>query len=472
VYAFAAGTGAQLWSWDLPQPVRSSPAVANGQLYVGDDSGNVYAFRLTEPPAIPPQPDPAGLAAPPTPIRHVVIVYQENQSFDGVLGALCVQDQRCDGSTSGTLADGTSIPLAVAPDLVPGVGHTPAYQTTAIDGGKMDGFSLISGCTSSTGYACYMEYQPSQIPNLAGLARAFTISDRTFETGDSSSWGSHLGLAAAQTDGFTGDNPRKMSGVGHGWNTWGCDSDNNAPWVSPSGEILSVPSCVPRPDGSGPYLPSPVPWVPTLMDRLDAAGLTWRIYGGLPSWTICPSFSECVYGPQHNALVSNKQVIADGARGALPNLAIVTPLGGSSQHNGDSMLKGDNWIGSVVGAIENGPEWSSTAIFVTYDDCGCFYDHVPPPPGLGVRVPMVIVSPYAKAGYTDSSVASYSSLLAYVEHAFGVPPLYSSDAAAYDYAQSFDYSQTPLHPVGLRAHRIPRWERQWLREHPPPPDAT
>src|SRR5207244_5860894 len=137
-------------------------------------------------------------------IRHVVIVYQENHSFDSVLGALCVQDGRCDGVTSGTLADGTTIPLGVPPDVVPGVGHNPAYQALAIDGGKMDGFSLISGCTSSSGYACYTQYQPSQIPILAALARTFVIADRTFETGTVSSWGSHLDLAAAQTDGFTG----------------------------------------------------------------------------------------------------------------------------------------------------------------------------------------------------------------------------------------------------------------------------
>ncbi len=117
--------------------------------------------------------------------------------------------------------------------------------------------------------------------------------------------------------------------------------------------------------------------------------------------------------------------------------------GGYAQHNGTSMLKGDNWISDVVSNIENGPDWNSTAIFITYDDCGCFYDHVTPPPGRGVRVPMVIVSPYAKAAFTDHTSTGLSGMLSYIEHRFDLAPLTSDDASAYDFADSFDYSQAP-----------------------------
>ena len=84
------------------------------------------------------------------------------------------------------------------------------------------------------------------------------------------------------------------------------------------------------------------------------------------------------------------------------------------------MLQGDNWIGSVVSAIQHGVQWRSTAIFITYDDCGCFYDHAAPPSGWGVRVPMVIVSPWAKPGHNDPRRASFSSMLAFTEHIFGL----------------------------------------------------
>ena len=111
------------------------------------------------------------------------------------------------------------------------------------------------------------------------------------------------------------------------------------------------------------------------------------------------------------------------------------------------MALGDNWIGSVVSAIENGPDWNSTAIFITYDDCGCFYDHVAPPVnGWGIREPMVIVSPYAKPGYTDTTHTTFSGILAYTEHIFGLSPLGENDAQAYDFHNAFNYSQAPLAP--------------------------
>jgi phospholipase C len=142
-----------------------------------------------------------------------------------------------------------------------------------------------------------------------------------------------------------------------------------------------------------------------------------------------------------------------------------------SQHNGASMLAGDNWIGSVISAIENGPLWSSTAIFLTWDDCGCFYDHAAPPggSGLGIRVPMIIISPYAKAGYTDSTTASFDSITRYAEEVLGIPPM-GGNATAYDFAHSFDYSQKPLAPVRIVTTQIPKWEVAWIDAHPPDPN--
>jgi phospholipase C len=206
------------------------------------------------------------------------------------------------------------------------------------------------------------------------------------------------------------------------------------------------------------------------MDRLDDAGLPWRIYTPQGSWSICPTFAECLYGPQVMNVRSSKRVLSDAAEGKLPSLSIVIPSPVNSQHNGYSMTQGDNWIGSVVSAVMNGPQWSSTAIFVTYDDCGCFYDHVPPPAGLGIRVPMVIVSPYAKPGFTDSSTASFASLLAFTEHTFGLPPLAAADASAYDYSASFDFTQRPSAAIALSQHKLPPGTKQWLKAHPPDPD--
>jgi hypothetical protein len=130
-------------------------------------------------------------AASGNPIKHVVVIYQENNSFDEVLGYTCAVTLagRCDGATTGKTSTGTTIPLAQPPDIVPTVNHSPGSITTAIDGGKMDGFDKNSGCTSSTGYACYVSYRPSQIPNLAMYAEQYVVADRTFESKVSASWG-------------------------------------------------------------------------------------------------------------------------------------------------------------------------------------------------------------------------------------------------------------------------------------------
>jgi phospholipase C len=428
-----------------------------------------------------------------TPIQHVVIIYQENHSFDEVLGALCVQDARCDGSLTAKLSTGGTRQLTRSPDVVPTVNHDTASQTTAIDGGRMDGFNKISGCTSSAGYKCLTYYDPTQIPNLAALARKFTISDRTFQMDKVPSFGAHLELVAQVDDGFTGVAPKPKTGfpaqVG-----WGCDSNRFAQWrASPGAAIQLVPSCVPDYTDPLPRLTSdrsaanggaitttPVQHVDTLMDRLDDAGVSWKLYTSPRTspvrawtWAICPVFADCIYTSQADDLADPTQAITDGKNGTLPNFSVVLPegpTGGTSQHNGSSMASGDNWIGSVVSAIENGPDWASTAIFITYDDCGCFYDHVAPPAGLGIRNPVVIVSPYAKPRFTDSTVATTSSLLAFVEHTFSVPALSSADANAYDYANAFDFSQTPLSGSRMTQTAISPAEQAYLAAHPADPD--
>jgi phospholipase C len=416
---------------------------------------------------------------PPTPIQHVVIIDQENHSFDNVLGKLCAIDDRCDGATTGALPDGTRISLAQATNIVPMANHNRSVQKKAINKGRMDGFGRVKGCTESAGYRCYSQFDPSQIPNLASLARQFAISDRTFEMDIIPSWGAHLELVAQTLDGFVAaTNPSPAPGVEPGQG-WGCDSNYDALWraAGTKAKILE-PSCVPDysldpvqyPYG-GAYRPTDVGYVPTIMDRLNAAGLSWKLYtgtadaGGGYSWAICPTFAECLYTDQRQNMVPAGDVITDAENGALPSFSVVTPTAVNSQHNHDLMDVGDNWLGSVISAIQDGPDWASTAVFITYDDCGCFYDHVAPPKGLGIRVPMVIVSPYAKPGFTDSNVASFSSMLAFTEHAFGLPPLSDRDASAYDFSDSFDFGRARTARTKLSRHPLSQAERRYLKDH-------
>lgn len=426
------------------------------------------------------------VARPPSgsPIEHVVVIFMENHSFDEVLGRLCLQDGRCDSVSEGQISTGEYIPLQDAPDIVPQVVHGWFAQYFAMNGGRMNGFDINHGCTPDYGYACYQQYEPEQIPNLAALARTFVISDRTFEGDSLGSWGAHFILASPNMNGFyQGLHSRNGPPDGPGW---GCDGGTKGEWAATRSAYYGDhypfppvgakhPNCVPMQDGSGPYEPSPVPWTTTIMNRLDGAGLTWKIFAptfdeGAYGWSICPTFADCLYTDQSQNHVPPDEFVLAAQNGQLPNLSFVIPLGDNSQHNKNSMLVGDNWIGQQVEAVMSGPDWNSTAIFITYDDCGCFYDHVTPPEGMGVRVPMVIVSPYARPGYTDSNVAPFASMLAFVEHTFGLAPMGTEDATAYDYRDSFEYSQEPLPPIPLKQRPVPKWVIQWIKDHPPDPD--
>jgi phospholipase C len=448
----------------------------------------------------------------PTPIRHVVIIDQENHSFDNLLGLLCLQLGRCAGpmTINGTpiglgqdpLTHATiTIPLQPATDIVAASPHSHDAQVTAVDNGKMDGFNLMvendQDCSQASGYTCYQAYQPDQIPNLATLVKNFVIADHTFQSDVAASWGAHLGLVAGTMDGFYGNNPcQNLPGLPRDCTTatlgpgWGCDSNRDALWTSPGAPAGTQPTFEPTciPDSAlplangGAYRPTPVQWVPTLMDRLDAARLSWRLYAGSGvatnstgfqsggyQWATCPSFADCLYTRQAKNMVNMTQVLDDAKGGTLPAVSIVTPTLGKSQHNFYSMKLGDNWIGQVVKAIEAGSDWSSTAIFITYDDCGCFYDHVAPPSvQLGIRVPMVIVSPYARRAFTDSNVASYASLLAFNEYVFGLQPLATADAKAYNFLGSFDFTQPGLAPVQMVTSSVSADELGYIRAHPGP----
>jgi phospholipase C len=427
--------------------------------------------------ATPGQSPRAAAATPASPIKHVVIVLQENQSFDHLLGPFCRDvaegaivrrglDMTCDGADTGVTTTGGTVPLVSATDYIPTSSHSVAQQAANIDAGKMDGFSADPTCIPLT--TCYSAYTPiggpcsvgTCIPNEVALAKTYAVSDRTFELTTSPSWASHYEFATASLDGFLGDIPSNRAGypepVSFG-SGWGCDSGLSSAWGPTP---VEVPSCIPNASGSlGPnwtgYTGQKAPYVPTIFDRLDAAGLSWKIYGGgggangtgLGSngwgWTICPTFAECLYSSQKANLVPATNLFTDAAAGNLPAFSIVTPTFVNSQHNNAMMSEGDNWIGEVISSLQSSSDWSSTAVLVTWDDCGCFYDHANPlqyNSTWGIREPALIVSPYAKPGYTDSTPTAFAGFVAFAEHTFGLTPLNSADSSAYAYAKSFCFN--------------------------------
>ena len=416
-----------------------------------------------------------------SPIRHVVVLYLENQSFDSLLGYWCDSHRRrCPAGGMPRLvrlSDGTIITPKVLPDIVPNVAHGVGPQAKAIDGGKMDGWQKLVGCGASTGYACVAGYKPAQVPNLARLATRFAISDETFTMAASPSWGGHLYAVTDSLDGFLGANPHRAPGV-PARPGWGCDSRKVSPWVSPAGGIRQEPSCVPdfklSLANGGAFRPTQVNYLPTILDRLSAAGLSWRIFGeptqpgsaasrapgGLAAgyvWDICPSFAECLYTKQKASNVPSSKFVHVALAGKLPRFSLITPGGADapfSEHNGFSITAGDDWLGKVASAVMNGPQWRSTALFITWDDCGCFYDQVPPgtnPDGTkqGPRAPLIIVSPFARPGFTDPTATTFAGILGFTERTFGLRPLGRNDALAYQFTRAFNYHQKPRNPVAM-----------------------
>jgi phospholipase C len=431
-------------------------------------------------------------SARPSPIQHVVVLYLENHSFDNVLGYWCDAHRgRCPlrGKPSGggmpssvRLSNGAVVRPGVTPDLVPGVDHSVRGQQLAIDGGNMDGWWQVNGCQPRTHYACISGYRPGQIPNVTALANKFAISDNTFSMADSPSWGGHLYAVAPSLDRFTGDNPVPAKGVAP-HPGWGCDSDKVTPWVPVSGPTRMVPSCIPDYSipglkNGGAFRATPASFMPTILDRLHAKGLSWQIYGQPTPpttqanlqrgyiWDICPSFAECLDTSNHAHNLPAPMFVKSARAGKLPSFSVVTPGGAdaaNSQHNGFSMAAGDNWIGQVVSAIMNGPEWRSTVLFITWDDCGCFYDHVPPAPNLdgtprGPRSPLIIVSPFARHGFTDTKATTFAGILAFVEKTFGLSPLGVNDARAYPFTNAFNFGQAPLGPARMVTTPVPKGE--------------
>ncbi|MCU1428940.1 MAG: phosphoesterase, partial [Actinomycetia bacterium] len=280
--------------------------------------------------------------------------------------------------------------------------------------------------------------------------------------------GSSLGRHTCSA-GFAGDNPTSF--VFKNGTAGGCTSKLTANWVDVNGHKSMQRVCVPFADqvlldGTS----TPVPYETNLLSQLRAAGTSVQEYASSSGWDTCRYFSECI--STAGAVVKPVQLLSDASAGTLPTYSLVLPNGPgakTSQHNGASMIEGDNWMGKAISAIENGPDWGHVAIIVTYDDCGCFYDHVPPPAatGWGLRMPMVIVSPYARPSWTDHTPGSFASIVHFIDNVAGVAPLNSRVAGAYDLSGSFDLTQTPITPAPLHRAAVPRSTVRYLKTHDP-----
>ncbi len=367
-----------------------------------------------------------------TSIRHTVFIINENHTFDNYFGTF----PGADGTTTGLLSTGQWMPLSPMPDSYQGAMLCNGWDCSlqAIDTGNMDKFDVISSGT----WSAYTQATQQQIPNYWAYARRFTLADRYFTSVHGPSLPNHLFAIAAQSGGAIDNGGNPGPGTDCAGASWG-----TVTVIDEYGNRSQQAPCF---------------YFKTLPGALEEAGITWRYYaegGGFLS----------VFGSIRNTVLWKEDVmlptqfIADAKSGHLPAVSWLLPPGEYSEHPPGSMCEGENWTASVLNAVMQGPDWNSTVVFVTWDDFGGFYDHVAPPQvdqfGLGPRVPLLIISPYAKPAYVSHTVYDHTSVLKFIETRYGLKALTSRDAAASNMLDSFDFAQAPQAPLLLQPRTCP-----------------
>jgi phospholipase C len=377
-------------------------------------------------------------------IQHIVFIIKENRSFDSYFGTY----PNADGATSGIISTGETIPLLHAGDRYPrDFNHSWDATVQSIDYGRMDDFDLPTQypCTINGDYLCYSQVYQQDIPNYWAYAQNYVLGDETFSAESGPSYPQHIFAIAASSGGVIGD-PVIPTG-----DSPGCDA--------PPGFVVEMLNTV-----GNTYYQYPCYDMQTLGDTLDAAGIQWKSYTDIESnWNGFLSISHIRHSSDWtNNIVKSSDFETDIATGQLPAVSWLIADNIQSEHPINGVCWGENWTVQQINAIMNSPYWSNTAIFVTWDDSDGLYDHVPPPVedeyGLGPRVPLLIISPYAQyapGGYISHTVYEPSSILKFIEERFNLPYLTNRDANANDMLDSFDFTQSPLPPLTLTARTCP-----------------
>jgi phospholipase C len=383
-------------------------------------------------------------------VQHVVIIVQENRSFDNLFQGY----PNADTVASGMNSKGQTIqlqPVGLERDYV--IDHSAKAMFAACDGQsglpgthcRMDGFdremSIFGPANPEYVYVPHAESAP-----YFALANEFVLADRMFQSQLDESFVAHQYLVAAQAHDAV-DLPTIA---------WGCDG----------GPTNVVKTITPKRT----YARSEVACFdyPTLADELDENQLTWRFYtstieGDGGEWSGYQAVKHIRYGPDwsKDVITPQSQFFNDIAGGNLANVTWITPICTNSDHPNCGGHGGPEWVSTLVNAIGQSKFWKTTTVFVVWDDWGGLYDHVPPPyegkDGLGFRVPLLMISPYTRRNYVSHVQYETASILRFVEDRFGLPQLAASDARANDPAndRSFDFTMAPRRyrpvPTLLRA---------------------
>jgi phospholipase C len=405
-------------------------------------------------------------------IQHVVIIFQENRSPDNLFQDPVLISRGADIVSSGKNSLGQTIPL-MPQDLgttgsIPSrydLDHSNLGFKAMYDGGKMDGADKVL-CFPAPNVVCptnpqFMYVLPSDVQPYFALAEQYTFGDRMFQTNEGPSFPAHQFILSGTSA------PTATSVLFAAENTHASNTVATGCIAGPTITVAMIDQF-----GSETAQPAQYPCFehPTLTDLLDTQGLTWRYYTLSAGyiWSapdavehICQQQNingtlTCV-GPiwTNHVVIPQSLVLTDIANGQLPQVSWVIPGGLASDHALGNDGSGPAWVASVVNAIGNSAYWANTAIIITWDDWGGWYDHVAPKvinDGVswgsgyvyGFRVPLIVVSPYAKAAYISHVTHDFGSILKFIETNYSLPSLGYADVAADDLSDCFDLTQTPI----------------------------
>jgi phospholipase C len=360
-------------------------------------------------------------------IKHVIIIMQENRSFDTYFGTY----PKADGIPMQNGQPVTCIPnpaggACVRPyvdhnDLNGGGPHTAAAATADIDAGKMDGFLKESelgkkGCTDPTNPNCVnganakgtqvLGYHTAgDIPNYWTYARDFVLQDHMFENVASWSLPQHLAMVSGWSAACTSSaDPLNCSGT-----------------LSPK---VRGPNSTPYAWTDITYLlhKNHVSWG-YYLDGGPAAVAFGAKTAGVPYiWNVLPGFTDLQETGQSGNVQNLTNFFTQAKSGKLPAVSWIVPQVADSEHPPGLVSRGQSYVTNIVNAVMKSKDWSSSAIFLSWDDWGGFYDHVVPPAvdrqGYGLRVPGLVISPYARKGYVDHQTLSHDAYLKFIEDDF------------------------------------------------------
>jgi phospholipase C len=382
-------------------------------------------------------------------IQHIVYILKENRSFDNYFGTF----PGADGATSGPISTGDVIPLGHTPDATPrDPGHAWTDAHTAINNGLMNQFDLVQDGNVNGDMLSMSQLLASDIPNYWSYAQHFALADRFFGSIAAESFPNHLYAVAATSGGVIG-NPDSL--------LWGCDATPNT--------VVNILNS----DGSSPNV-FPCFDFKTIGDLLESAGVSWSYYAPPKGqvgyiWSVYNAIGHIRNSDLWYARVPPAdQFQVDAAAGNLPAVSWLIPDFAVSDHPSRqvpggppfvSTCVGENWTVQNINAIMQGPDWPTTAIVISWDDFGGFYDHVVPPQadfyGLGIRVPMIVISPYVKEGTVSHTVYEPASILQLIETRFRLKSLTARDVQANSLLDMFDFTQSPAPPLILPLRDCP-----------------